>query len=50
MTWIFAVAAAAAMGAAGYWIGRHHQEDQAVYPPIAGDPGRAGEEDRGSAG
>lgn len=34
MTWIFAVAAAAAMGAAGYWIGRHHQEDRAVYPPM----------------
>lgn len=34
MTWIFAVAAAAAMGAAGYWIGRHHQEDQAAYPPM----------------
>ena len=33
MTWIFAAAAAAAMGAAGYWIGRHHQEDEAVIPP-----------------
>ena len=33
MTWIFAVAAAAAMGAAGYWIGRHHQEEKAVVPP-----------------
>jgi hypothetical protein len=33
MTWIFAVAAAAGMGAAGYWIGRHHQEDEAVIPP-----------------
>lgn len=36
MTWIFAVAAAAAMGAAGYWIGRHHQEEEAaVIPPTA---------------
>ena len=34
MTWIFAVAAAGAMGAAGYWIGRHHQEEAAVIPPM----------------
>ena len=33
MTWIFAVAAAAAMGAAGYWIGRHHQDDGAEITP-----------------
>ena len=34
MTWIFAVAAAAAMGAAGYWMGRHHQEEEAVVGPM----------------
>ena len=30
MAWIFAVAAAAGMGAAGYWIGKHHREDGGV--------------------
>ena len=33
MTWILAVTAAAAIGGAGYWIGRHHQNEEAVIPP-----------------
>ena len=39
MTWIFAATAAAAIGVAGYWIGRHHQEEEGDQP--AGGPREA---------